>query len=620
MFGHKKKPETTTIQLQQELPLGVERIHGESLYTKLGSKGLLRIPGFFKYQGYKKVTKIVKENELGLYHDKTVGPIFLAPGEYDFEPPAREFKETVSIFDKCITVESGHHSMQVVTIDDHELGLIEKTSTSKTIQHILKPGTYILRSNQNFVKSADINSAYLELGNHKQIRVRANYVAIATLDGKQVLFNGNKMDAPYVTEDPKFSFDESEGFIPVNSPENVILLLSKIDVRLANEFLADYKTTNECQALFAKHINEMSTMEMICYAFIREDAYRVPELTERLNEFVNSKDYTKNRLELDEHTRQHIEIIHSILQLHDLHTHTIGSNEHETKLITSLSSLLRFRACRFVNLDLLNAPGIDLNMVHLSNSKLQDVQLPAANLSKGQFQRSDLSRAGLSKADLSEACLWEANLSDADLSEANLSDADLNGANLNGANLRGANLRNADLSNTDLTNADLTGADLTGANVTGAILAGIILQDAQMEGVKTKVSDIEYVSEEDFNGILFLSGDDVDTELTAYLDGLVQRKMNDHPQAHEMRQLLVGKIKLLVDRLGVEDVQTKVIDAALSHSVFEHRQARWLKDKINSSCRLFSKEPMIHTDGQKALLTLKERIAIPLVDRAELSQ
>jgi hypothetical protein len=101
----------------------------------------------------------------------------------------------------------------------------------------------------------------------------------------------------------------------------------------------------------------------------------------------------------------------------------------------------------------------------LSDSKLLDTKLPAANLTE-----ADLSKSNLCDADLSAATLVRANLSHSDLFFAQLGNANLEYANLNHANLSSANLENANLMHTDLrwTNFDTTelkNADLSGSTI-----------------------------------------------------------------------------------------------------------------------------------------------------------
>lgn len=127
-----------------------------------------------------------------------------------------------------------------------------------------------------------------------------------------------------------------------------------------------------------------------------------------------------------------------------------------------------------------NFINANLRCSHLSQQRLQGINLSHGFLNYADLERADLSNAELSAADLSNANLNAANLTNASLFGANLTKANLNGANLEeaklrkaclkGANLEGANLNHADLSLADLRGAKLDRNSLDRANLTGTIL------------------------------------------------------------------------------------------------------------------------------------------------------
>jgi Pentapeptide repeats (8 copies) len=103
----------------------------------------------------------------------------------------------------------------------------------------------------------------------------------------------------------------------------------------------------------------------------------------------------------------------------------------------------------------LNADGVSLVGVDLSNAFLQRVHLPNANLLRANFDAADLrdgvfTGSNMEYASLRSANFRGANLTNANLERADLEDSDFVGATLSGANLRHANLKSADLRNTDL--------------------------------------------------------------------------------------------------------------------------------------------------------------------------
>jgi len=124
---------------------------------------------------------------------------------------------------------------------------------------------------------------------------------------------------------------------------------------------------------------------------------------------------------------------------------------------------------------------IDLNRVCLN-----EVELPAADLSCVILDNAVIYNSGLERANLADASLQNAFLNGsrfmrADFSRSNLEGAELgdgsatvsagmDGARLGGANLSGAALIGVQFPGADLTNARLTGADLARSNLTGARL------------------------------------------------------------------------------------------------------------------------------------------------------
>lgn len=111
----------------------------------------------------------------------------------------------------------------------------------------------------------------------------------------------------------------------------------------------------------------------------------------------------------------------------------------------------------------------------LSDAKLDDLGLAAANLAGCKMigawlvgvrmQDADLSAADLSGAVMSSAWLWGANLSGTNLRETRLDGANLLSANLQGADLTGAHLSSAHLMHTNLRKAILVDCNVYGASV-----------------------------------------------------------------------------------------------------------------------------------------------------------
>src|SRR5712664_421171 len=107
----------------------------------------------------------------------------------------------------------------------------------------------------------------------------------------------------------------------------------------------------------------------------------------------------------------------------------------------------------------LNADGISLVGVDVSDAFLQGVHLEHARLGRSNFNGADLRESDFSLADFSDA-------------------------HLQSANLRQSTLRGADLEGADFTEADLWAADLSGAQLSGAKLAGADLSYANLANIK----------------------------------------------------------------------------------------------------------------------------------------
>jgi len=98
----------------------------------------------------------------------------------------------------------------------------------------------------------------------------------------------------------------------------------------------------------------------------------------------------------------------------------------------------------------LNADGVPLVGVDVSNAFLQGIHLERARLLRSNFNAADLR--------------------DSDFAYADFSDADLRSANLRQSNLRNSNFQRTSLEDTDFSGADLANADLSGATLTNADL------------------------------------------------------------------------------------------------------------------------------------------------------
>src|ERR1700752_4505196 len=108
-------------------------------------------------------------------------------------------------------------------------------------------------------------------------------------------------------------------------------------------------------------------------------------------------------------------------------------------------------------LEELNADGVPLVGVDVSDAFLQGIDLSGADLLRANFRGADVrggnfSKARLEFANLNSANFRGANFRSVDLRNASLEDADLNGADLSDSDFEGANLSKADLRTVDLRN------------------------------------------------------------------------------------------------------------------------------------------------------------------------
>jgi uncharacterized protein YjbI with pentapeptide repeats len=108
-------------------------------------------------------------------------------------------------------------------------------------------------------------------------------------------------------------------------------------------------------------------------------------------------------------------------------------------------------------LEELNADGVPLVGVDLSDAFLQGIKLHKANLLRCRLSSADARGASFKDADLEESNLDYTNLREADLRNAKLGGDNLNNVDLSGADLSGADLSDVTLDNADLSNANLYG-------------------------------------------------------------------------------------------------------------------------------------------------------------------
>ena len=107
----------------------------------------------------------------------------------------------------------------------------------------------------------------------------------------------------------------------------------------------------------------------------------------------------------------------------------------------------------------LNADGVALTGVELTDAFLVKIKLPHATLD----------RASLSSADLREAVLNDADIEEADIVSANLRGADLRNVRFAQSNLRETDFTGADFSGSDLKEVSFFGADLRKTNLANII-------------------------------------------------------------------------------------------------------------------------------------------------------
>ena len=149
----------------------------------------------------------------------------------------------------------------------------------------------------------------------------------------------------------------------------------------------------------------------------------------------------------------------------------------ETLDETRKSILVRFLSQTNLITDQLvigNDPIIELNVIDLSKTFLNDADMRGAhlihtNLSNVIWWFAKLKGADLSLANLVGAGLLQANLSYTILKMTNMSSADLRDANLEGADMSNADLSSADMTKARLVSANLYGANLTNTKLTNAI-------------------------------------------------------------------------------------------------------------------------------------------------------
>ena len=103
----------------------------------------------------------------------------------------------------------------------------------------------------------------------------------------------------------------------------------------------------------------------------------------------------------------------------------------------------------------LNADGVPLVGVDVSEAFLQGIRLPKARLIRANLNAVDARNSDFAAADFVAANLHAGNFRDSNLSGTNLQDVDLGDSDLCFANLNNANLAGATLDAADIGNADL---------------------------------------------------------------------------------------------------------------------------------------------------------------------
>ena len=145
----------------------------------------------------------------------------------------------------------------------------------------------------------------------------------------------------------------------------------------------------------------------------------------------------------------------------------------------------------------LNADGVPLVGIDLSDAFLQGVELNKAELLRSNFGSADLRSSSFDSADLAYVSFVSANL---------------RGSNLQHANMIHASLQDADLLGADLSEADLSGARLDRADLRSANLRGLkwrkiaTIRSANLFGAKNLPTGFADWARS--NGAVFIASDD----------------------------------------------------------------------------------------------------------------
>lgn len=149
-------------------------------------------------------------------------------------------------------------------------------------------------------------------------------------------------------------------------------------------------------------------------------------------------------------------------------------DSHKNFNLIDPSSWLWFREVPLVkNLyrDCISLSGMQM----VEKVKLNDLQLPHADLQDSQFSKATLKKANFQGANLTNVKLTEAILNNSNFENSTLKNAQLDNANLSYVNFRNAQLIGINFTGADLSNADLRRADLTDAKVIEAFsLIGVL--------------------------------------------------------------------------------------------------------------------------------------------------
>lgn len=238
--SHYQKIPTIGTELDDFSLKGVKMDSTDSLYDALDNKGLLKRPSFPEGWGL----HLVKQGEVGLLMDNGK-PVFLTPGRYTFKSPLKKYHGTRSVSHPLIEL----GPVQIVTIKKGEIGL----STRNGENIILEPGRYILQAPHVFEKSAKVNEAYVQLGTHHRLTVKPGFVAIATVDGSQIIISQNDeaTKKPFIIDSETFSFDPKTGFqrIMKQNVELEPLMVSTTEgVQIKVEGIISYKISDAKKA------------------------------------------------------------------------------------------------------------------------------------------------------------------------------------------------------------------------------------------------------------------------------------------------------------------------------------------------------------------------------------